>query len=395
MKVIENISLMYRCCGVLNLDKLPMSIHYRREYYRDMLFVKNLRLKAALNKLMKILPYNSGFDVFLEAFKLYFPYLWDDITNYCESKRQDYFRRRKKGLRTVRFYKPADFLKKHISLKLKGVELLSGAELLKFKSDLLANAEKKQRSRKEKLKKNMVMVQKVCPSYAKRLIKLYFDIRKNSTLNVNARYLILLEASQFKCKETIGFLQKVNACDKNDDLRNLAFFSLQRLGVLTWLSRKRKGKKKLSQITPIDIEKNPTELLHFICDNQHLLHQKYDVFLSHSSQDVQELLRIKAELNRQGKSVYIDWVNDHIMMDRKNQNSDTWNVLETRMQQSLQMVYVLTENSVQSPSTEREVRFFKEQGKLVLIYEPRTLSIPRPNYLDGCEECIFLKDFIC
>lgn len=120
MKVIENISLMYRCCGVLNLDKLPMPIYYRREYYRDMLFVKNLRLKAALNKLMKILPYNSGFDVFLEAFKLYFPYLWDDITNYCESKRQDYFRRRKKGLRTVRFYKPADFLKKHISLKLKG-----------------------------------------------------------------------------------------------------------------------------------------------------------------------------------------------------------------------------------------------------------------------------------
>lgn len=212
---------------------------------------------------------------------------------------------------------------------------------------------------------------------------------------MNSRYLILLEASQFKCKETIEFLQKVNACDKNDDLRNLAFFSLQRLGVLTWLSRKRKGKKKLSQITHIDVEKNPTELLHFICENQHLLHQEYDVFLSHSSQDVQELLRIKGELNRQGKTVYIDWVNDHIMMDRKNQNSDTWNVLETRMQQSLQMVYVLTENSALSPSTEREVRYFKEQGKPVLIYEPHTISVSRPNYLDGCDECKFLKDFIC
>ena len=70
----------------------------------------------------------------------------------------------------------------------------------------------------------------------------------------------------------------------------MAFYSLRRLGENPWLSKKRKGKRRLSMLMPIDVQKNPTELIQLIYTNQHMLYQEYDVFLSHSSLDVNELL---------------------------------------------------------------------------------------------------------
>ncbi|WP_455586597.1 hypothetical protein [Bacteroides sp.] len=75
----------------------------------------------------------------------------------------------------------------------------------------------------------------------------------------------------------------------------------------------------------------PTTLLHFIYSYQYFLHQQYDVFLSHNSLDTKEIFEIKAALNMQGLIVYIDWGNDSVKLDRKNQNENTWNVLEMRM----------------------------------------------------------------
>ena len=47
---------------------------------------------------------------------------------------------------------------------------------------------------------------------------------------------------------------------------------------------------RAKMLMPIDVQKNPTELVQFIYTNQHMLYQEYDVFLSHSSLDVNELL---------------------------------------------------------------------------------------------------------
>lgn len=60
--------------------------------------------------------------------------------------------------------------------------------------------------------------------------------------NDTCRYLILLEIAQFKCKESITFLSKINSCDKNNDMRLFAFNLLQQMGEHPWLARNRKGK---------------------------------------------------------------------------------------------------------------------------------------------------------
>ena len=46
------------------------------------------------------------------------------------------------------------------------------------------------------------------------------------------------------------------------------------------------------------------------------------------------------------------------MLNRQNQNLDTWKALELRMDQSKTLLYVMTDNSIKSPCTEREVMYF-------------------------------------
>lgn len=216
-----------------------------------------------------------------------------------------------------------------------------------------------------------MFIQEVCPGYVSKLIKTYFDIRRKHTIDINARYLIVLEAGQFKCTETISFLYKIAACEKNNDMRQMAFYALQRMGEHPWLGRGRKGKKHLSQLKRIDIQKNPTSLLELIQKYQSLLYQNFDVFLSHSSMDKQEILLIKTALNSQGYTVYIDWVNDREMLNRKNQDSNTWNALYMRMDQSCRLLYVMTDNCIDSCSTKREIMYFKKKKNLYMFINQR------------------------
>lgn len=364
-----------------------MSIYYRIQYKRERLFLKNLHLPKISRTLVNILPIGFSFQEYLNAFKVYYPYLWEDICSYCRNRKDDYRRRAQKNLRRVPFITPEEFLKLHSKIKRINKQALSDEEVKDLKHKLTTKAANKMKKRSRKLADNLVYVQEVCPSYVKLLIKAYFDVRKRDALNINARYLMLMEAAQFKCRETIVFLEKVNACEKNHDLRLLAFNSLQRMGEHPWLARGRKGKRKKSMIKPIDIKTNPTELLNLLYDNQEMLYQNFDIILSHSSFDTKELLHLKGHLNSLGKVVYIDWVNDRVMLNRKHQNDDTWPVIELRMNQSDVLLYVLTDNAIRSPYTEREVNYFKKHNKRVLIYQPSGITMEVPAYLKDCEYC--------
>ena len=73
------------------------------------------------------------------------------------------------------------------------------------------------------------------------------------------------------------------------------------------------------------------------------------------------------------------------MLNRQNQNQDTWKALELRMDQSKMLLYIMTDNSIKSPYTEREVVYFKSASKKVKVYKPHAVSLPTPSYLDGCD----------
>lgn len=289
-----------------------MSVFYRKEVNREKIFLKSLHLKTCKEKLKLALPQNFSKQDLLLSFQKCFPCVWEDIVSYCLGKQFDYERRSKVGLRTVPYESPQQFLFKHIGKINMGETNIMEEERLRNMSVLIQNGKDKMQKRRDNLANKLIYVQQVCPSYIQKLIQSYFDLRKENSLNVNARYLIILEAGQFLCKETVQFLHKINACEKNHDLRIMAFNALQRMGEHPWLARERKGKTKLTQVKPVDIKKNPTELMNLISTHQHLLYQKYDVFLSHSCRDVTLLLKLKSILNSKGYTVYIDWVNDRV-----------------------------------------------------------------------------------
>lgn len=363
-----------------------MSIFYRKENYREILFLKNLHLRNCNKKLSMVLPSGFSKEEYVETFKDCFPHLWEDIVLFCDLRKDNYMRRKAKGLRTVPYYSPEQYLLKHVQPRSVKGTTASEEDRERIKNQLINAGTRKLKQRKEKLEKNLVYVQEVTPPYVDELIKTYFRLRKQQTLDINARYLILLEASQFKCSKTLAFLYKINACDKNHDLRMMAFYALQRMGEHPWLGRSRKGKKRLSQVKRIDIQKNPTELVNLTSKYQDLLYQKFDIFLSHSSRDEKELLRIKSILNKQGYTVYIDWVNDREMLNRENQDENTWNALYLRMDQSLRLLYVMTDNCINSVCTQMEVEYFRAKNKAVYVYQAKTTSLPKPDYLNDCIE---------
>ena len=83
----------------------------------------------------------------------------------------------------------------------------------------------------------------------------------------------------------------------------------------------------------------------------------------------------------------IDWVNDKVMMDRKNQNEDTWNVLKLRMDESTKMLFVMTDNSLRSTWTQKEIDYFKSLNKEILVYQPEEITEKAFEALAGCRKC--------
>lgn len=368
-----------------------MGIVKRKMQKENMLFRK--RFKMSIKHISEImLPEFSDADFYTD-FKKYFPYMWEDICKHYANIQRDNVRRKKRGLSTNAFPKPDKFLQdissssiaKTRRMHLNGIYLSNDEREARI-CKLERKAKKKIEERAKKEAENTKYIQEVCPPYVKALIQDYYQQRKLNTLDVNSRYLIILEAAQFKSTETVRFLHQINACDKNTDLRLLAFHKLQQLGENPRLARQRKGKKRMSITKCVDISHNPTELLKMIYARQQNLYTYYDVFLSHSSYDEKELIEIKSTLNKKGLVVYIDWVNDRVMLNRQNQNGDTKKVLMKRMDMSDKMLFVMTDNSLKSEWTPWEIDYFTRKGGKVFIYQPYAISESVPDNIKDKEK---------
>lgn len=84
---------------------------------------------------------------------------------------------------------------------------------------------------------------------------------------------------------------------------------------------------------------------------------KYDIFLSHSSDYAKKVAGLKLLLNDMGYKVYVDWIEDPLI-NRKNVNKTTAQKLQERMKESTSLVYAFSENSSQSKWMPWELGYF-------------------------------------
>lgn len=64
-----------------------MSIFYRKEFYREKLFLKNLHLKTCRKKLQEVLPNKWSEEYYIEVFRECFPHIWEDIESFCNLRK--------------------------------------------------------------------------------------------------------------------------------------------------------------------------------------------------------------------------------------------------------------------------------------------------------------------
>lgn len=86
-------------------------------------------------------------------------------------------------------------------------------------------------------------------------------------------------------------------------------------------------------------------------------YDSYDIFLSHSYNDRAIIPALKAELEKLGYKVYVDWIDDKLL-SRDNVSKDTAKVLQKRMKQSRCLIYATSENSSSSRWMPWELGYF-------------------------------------
>lgn len=346
------------------------------------------RLKYPLSRVAQVMPKDFSNNEFFDLFQKAYPGLWTELITTYKSNLDEYKNRINKGLKGINPILPKELV---FSV---AMSFLSKARAINSKSSIEQERKKAEtrtkiirigNNKSDKIQQREVSrirkFQKVTPKYIDNLIRLYFHQRKEKDLDVDTRYLIILECAKFKCRKTIIFLQRINACEKNDELRKLAYDYLVRFGLNPHLTRKRKGRKKLTATTGHKITESPTILLKLIFEKQQILHKHFDIFLSHSYGRQSELLQTKDILNRQGLVVYVDWINDAEMLQREKQNDDTFKVLYERLRQCSALLFIQTKLSVASKYCMDELTYFKQFNRPMYIYEAESID-NRPDILD-------------
>jgi hypothetical protein len=89
----------------------------------------------------------------------------------------------------------------------------------------------------------------------------------------------------------------------------------------------------------------------------HDINDRFDIFLSHSSDDADMILGVKRMVEAVGLSVYVDWIDDGDM-DRTRVDRGTAETLRSRMRASSTLVYADSVNAAESKWMPWELGFF-------------------------------------
>ena len=343
---------------------------------------------------------SDGFtdDEYVETFKECFPGLWQEVVEF--KKEHDLLDIERQRLHKTRvqynFPEPLAFVllksqaeRKNKRDQHKQGKILSEQERIALHEKYFNRAAKKEREKSEKRHSIEDMQQVVTPPYTNYFIDTYFKVKHQHPEDIHTRMRILEEAAKFSCEETEAFLRKVNSTERNYYLRSFAFKTLQHQFAhsAVHLHSNRSGKMHPGDgIEPRKMN-TPELLMQEIYQSEYDLetNKVFDVFLSHSSKDYDQVIKLKAMLNRQGLTVYVDWIEDRNALKRELTSVDTAKAITERIKQSRAILYVLTSISNASVWTPWELGFAHALGKMICVISLEE-GVKAPEYLDLYEK---------
>lgn len=354
---------------------------------RDIVTMWNNQLKF----IQTVLPSNYTDDDIVSSMKHYYPHEWNSVEfKYSYYLAKDKYIKKHFGKIRYGMQKPEILLqsvvlyKQIVSPEYRKVYSNNYSEE-KYQiavNELFGERKPKIDKVNQKIEKALAKTQQVTPSFIDQLIGLYERI---NTIQKEKMY-ILLELKKYYSPKIIQFFFKLNDTELNKQLRWEAFYHLQGFNYQPRARKQKymhvhtnnaKRKEFLKDVYPnqtYTIPQNPYELEYRIENSKEQKLKEYDFFISHSSKDsfsVQELIRFE---NQQGKNIFCDWINDVDYLKRHLVCAATLNVIEKRLEQSEALIFVASDNSMDSIWCKYELNYFTELEKPMFIIEKEDIG---------------------
>lgn len=337
-------------------------------------------LKRYLINIKPLLPYEYDHTVILELLNKYYPYelfLINEKHKYYCAKEKSLLA---KGKKSRYHYKSLKNLIKSLPIY---NNILSNEYKIEYKekfdenkyNENIKNFEVKRKPKVkkiyDKIEKAKRKTQQVEPDFLDSLMGLYN--RKNTTQK--DKVYIIKELEKYYCHKVITFFSKKVDTEYNRQLREIAFKHLQSLGFQPVLRKQKymripsKNKKRREFFKNeyatlcFKINQIPEELEYRIENSKEQRIKTYDFFISHSSVDHNEVQILIMQLNKDGKNIYCDWINDNDYLKRHLVGDATLKVITKRLQQSKKLIFVESDNSMNSNWCKYELNNFYQLEK--------------------------------
>ena len=348
----------------------------KRIYEHEIRDIKSMWI-SELKKVQEILPKVYNENDIIKLLKEFYPYEWKSVDfkyNYYKIKDKYLLNAGKKSrykmLEPDRLIKTLPLFKKMLTKEYKEkYSKTFDEEKLRYKrEEMLKNRHSKIKRVDEKIEKALSKTQRVTPIYLDKLIGLYE--RKRTTQK--DKVYILLELKKYYSEKIINFFLKVNDTEINYQLRWEAFYHLQsfnfnprarRQKYMQVHTKNKKRKKYLKEVyakEKFNIPLNPDELEYRIKNGREQQLKEFDFFISHSSKDGKAVQKLITYQNENGKNIFCDWINDSDYLKRNLLCKATLNVIELRLQQSKNLIFVESENSKNSVWCKYELNYYSE-----------------------------------
>ncbi|MEO2211842.1 TIR domain-containing protein [Paenibacillus amylolyticus] len=338
-------------------------------YTKHMCDSDTFKAKNDLNKftrsIITILPYDYSSETIVELLYKYYPY-----EMFLINEKHRYYSDKEKSLTSRGRKSRYNFPSLHSLIKSLSVhnKLISNDYKIQHQQKFdetkqLENIKTFSIERTPKIKKVVDKIEKakqktqqVEPEFLDSLMGLYD--RKNTSQK--DKLYIIRELQKYYCPKVIRFFSKKVDTEFNNQLREMAFFHLQSLGFQPVLRKQKymripsKNEKRRDFLKNIymkeryNIKEIPQELEYRIENSKEQKIKTYDFFISHSSADYSVVQMLVQHLNKNKKNIYCDWINDNDYLKRHLAGEATLNVILKRLQQSKELIFVISENSLKS-----------------------------------------------
>ena len=349
------------------------------------------KFKKPIQQVLMLMPYTFSDDDIVNTFKELYPHMWDDLNkqyNFWHNKNMVLIKYGKKS--RYNFILDCAFHSANKLRKDKNRIILGKDEVGNLKNEIKQLSKSKFDKRKQKVDGKLRFIQEIEPSYTSFFIDRYFN-----TYDLHQKLEIMRELSKYKSSNITEFFYKVNSCTRNFSLKIEAQNYIQSIGLPFMLRRKKKGKKNYIDNEIVKNNSGPEVLKQRLyVDNLEKV-KRFDVFISHNSSDMNQIVELYKNLNTKGYVAYIDWVNDKYDLKREWCNASTSEIIKLRIQQSKIFIIFLTESTFKSQWCPWELGYADALNKKIYVYiSPNFKNVDIPIFYRGYTEIKSVDEII-